>query len=328
MPLADAPGGAGPASPPAMAPGEVKAGNAGSGRFGLSPEASRAARRFVVILAVVSVLFGTFWERLVRDALKDALHSYAVAIPVISAWLVSQDRRVLAGVSLRRSTGLALGLMFGSLAAGLGAWMVASEGQGWSLTLGMAGWVLGVWAGLAWGLGWEWIRRTAFAVGFLAFAVPLPEPAVVGIERILQHSTAAVVELAFRATNVTYARDARAFWLPGLRFEVAQECSGIRSTLVLFITSLVGAKLLLVSQSRRLLLALSVIPLGIARNAFRIWVITLLTVHVNPKIIDSPLHHQGGPLFFVLSLVPLLLLFWWFRRQETSMAVRSSRPPS
>ena len=33
-------------------------------------------------------------------------------------------------------------------------------------------------------------------------------------------------------------------------------------------------------------------------------------------MIDSPIHHRGGPLFFALSLVPLFLLLWWLRRQE------------
>ena len=59
-----------------------------------------------------------------------------------------------------------------------------------------------------------------------------------------------------------------------------------------------------------------VIPLGILRNGFRILVIGLLCVHVGPQMIDSTIHHQGGPFFFALSLVPLLLLLWWLRRQE------------
>ena len=47
-----------------------------------------------------------------------------------------------------------------------------------------------------------------------------------------------------------------------------------------------------------------------------ILVIGLLCVHIGPHMIDSPIHHRGGPLFFALSLVPLFLLLWWLRRQE------------
>jgi hypothetical protein len=33
-------------------------------------------------------------------------------------------------------------------------------------------------------------------------------------------------------------------------------------------------------------------------------------------MLDTAIHHRGGPLFFALSLVPLFLLLWWLRRQE------------
>jgi hypothetical protein len=59
-----------------------------------------------------------------------------------------------------------------------------------------------------------------------------------------------------------------------------------------------------------------VIPLGILRNGFRVFVIGMLCVHVGPRMIDSVIHHRGGPLFFALSLVPLFLLLWWLRRGE------------
>lgn len=33
-------------------------------------------------------------------------------------------------------------------------------------------------------------------------------------------------------------------------------------------------------------------------------------------MIDSSIHHRGGPIFFALSLIPLFLLLVWLRRQE------------
>ena len=111
-------------------------------------------------------------------------------------------------------------------------------------------------------------------------------------------------------------RQGTVFELPGIVLQVAQECSGIRSSWVLFITSLLASHLFLRTRWRKIVLVAFVIPLGILRNGFRILVIGLLCVHVGPYMIDSPIHHQGGPLFFALSLVPLFLLLWWLRRQE------------
>jgi hypothetical protein len=36
-----------------------------------------------------------------------------------------------------------------------------------------------------------------------------------------------------------------------------------------------------------------------------------------PQMIDSPIHHRGGPIFFSLSLIPLFALLWWLRASET-----------
>jgi exosortase/archaeosortase family protein len=69
-----------------------------------------------------------------------------------------------------------------------------------------------------------------------------------------------------------------------------------------------------------------VIPLGLLRNGFRVWVIGELCVRIGPQMIDSPIHHRGGPVFFVLSLVPLFLLLLYLSkcelRKEQAMTVR------
>ena len=112
-------------------------------------------------------------------------------------------------------------------------------------------------------------------------------------------------------------RDGTTLALPGIVLRVAQECSGIRSSWVLFITSVLASHLVLQSPWRRIVLVTLVIPLAIVRNGFRILVIGLLCVHIGPHMIDSIIHHRGGPLFFALSLVPLFLLLSWLRHEES-----------
>jgi exosortase/archaeosortase family protein len=104
--------------------------------------------------------------------------------------------------------------------------------------------------------------------------------------------------------------------LPGITLHVAQECSGIRSSWVLLMTSVLTSHLFLHNPWRRVVLVAFVIPLALLRNGFRILVIGLLCVHISPRMIDSFIHQRGGPIFFALSLVPLFGLMVWLRRQE------------
>lgn len=81
--------------------------------------------------------------------------------------------------------------------------------------------------------------------------------------------------------------------------------------------SILASHLFLKTPWRRLVFVAFVIPLGILRNGFRIFVIGLLCVKEDPQMIHSLIHRRGGPSFFLLSLIPFLLLVWWLRNGET-----------
>jgi exosortase/archaeosortase family protein len=85
---------------------------------------------------------------------------------------------------------------------------------------------------------------------------------------------------------------------------------------VLFITSLVAGYLFLRSPWKRTILCLAVIPLALLRNGFRIFVIGQLCVQIGPDMINSPIHHRGGPLFFLLSLIPFFLFLIFLIKSE------------
>jgi len=160
------------------------------------------------------------------------------------------------------------------------------------------------------------LREIAFPIAFLLFAVPFPNVMLEAIEHFLQHSSADVAFLLFTLSGMPVLRQDTHFQLPGFPLEVAPECSGIHSTLVLFITSFVAGYLFLKSTWRRAALTLFVIPLALIRNGFRILVIGQLCVRVSPEMINSYIHRKGGPIFFLLSLVPFILLLIVLQRSE------------
>jgi exosortase len=144
----------------------------------------------------------------------------------------------------------------------------------------------------------------------------MPTALTKGIEVFLQHGSAEVAHVLFNLSGTPNFRTDLLFQLPRISLMVAPECSGIHSSLALFITSLVAGKLFLRASWRRILLAVIVVPLALLRNGFRILTIGLLCVHIGPHMINSVIHHQGGPIFFALSLLPFGALLWWLRRAE------------
>jgi exosortase C (VPDSG-CTERM-specific) len=169
--------------------------------------------------------------------------------------------------------------------------------------------------------GSKWMASNAFPVAFLIFMVPLPDAAVNWLEQGSVLASADATAMFFDLTGTPVARESTVFELPGIVLKVAQECSGIHSSWVLFIASLLASHLFLRTRWRKAVLMAFAIPLGILRNGFRIAVIGLLCVHVGPHMIDSVIHRRGGPFFFALTLVPLFLLLWWLRRQEQRLSL-------
>ena len=174
-------------------------------------------------------------------------------------------------------------------------------------------------AGAAWILGPVRTRALVFPLALLIFMVPFPAFLMHVLEALSQHASAYAASLMLTISQTPVLHDGLFFKLPGITIEVAQECSGIRSTIVLFITSLVGSYLFFRSNTHRALLTLAVIPIAILRNGFRIFTISMLCVHISPDMIHSWIHKGGGPVFFALSLIPFFaLLLFLYRRERKS----------
>jgi exosortase C (VPDSG-CTERM-specific) len=255
---------------------------------------------------------------LVVHASENSLHSHILLVPAVTAYLLFLKRRTLPAPG---PSAIVPTLLLGAVSAGalvVGLMSRSSLSVNDTLALMAFAYVSFVAAGGFLFLGSSWMARAAFPMAFLIFVVPLPDAAVRWFEDALVLASADVSAAMISATGTPLLRNGTVFVLPTIVLEVARECSGIRSTWVLFITSLVASHMFLHSPWRRFVLVAFVIPLGIIRNGFRILVIALLCVKVGPHMVDSVIHHRGGPIFFAASLVPLFMLMAWLRRRDGS----------
>ena len=159
-------------------------------------------------------------------------------------------------------------------------------------------------------------RNFLFPLLFLLWLVPFPDFVVNAIVSLLQYSSAATAHAIFILARVPVEQRGLLIHIPDLTLEVAPECSSIRSSLVLLVTTMVLAHLLLRSWWRRLLLSALAIPLAIAKNGLRIFVLGFLAIRVDRGYLFGRLHHQGGFIFFLIAFAGIFLALWILRRSE------------
>lgn len=278
-----------------------------------------------LIICYAGVLFD-----LARYGNKVDLYSHALLMPFITGYLLWMQRDLFKPARFQWSwaSGALCGIGAGFLALFWSApWLGWTPSANDRLAVLVASLVSFAGAlALAFG-GRENHGKFLFPVGLLIFMAPMPDALTQGVTVFLQVLSADVAYAMIWLTGTPIFRQGLHFTMPGLEIVVAEECSGIRSTYVLLITSLIAGHLFLKRSSGKWLLAAMVIPLGIFRNGIRILTISWISVHVSHDMgVNGLIHHRGGPLFFAISLVPLLGLLWWLRKREhakpRSQAVR------
>jgi exosortase C (VPDSG-CTERM-specific) len=267
-----------------------------------------------LVLAFSLPLYG-----LARFSIQSELYSYIVLIPLISAYLIWAKRRSLPPASAPEPRLAVFPFAAGALALviyGIAVLAGATLAREDSLVLTTLAFLLFFGGACSLFLDRPTLRALAFPLGFLVFMVPIPVFLTSGIETFLQHGSAAVAYALLRIVGTPVFKQGLVFTLPGFSMAVAPQCSGIHSSLALFITSVLAGWFFLRSPWRRATLALAVIPLALLRNGFRVFTIGELCVHIGPQMINSYIHRHGGPLFFILSLVPFFLLLLFLMKSD------------
>jgi exosortase C (VPDSG-CTERM-specific) len=271
---------------------------------------------FVIVMLVV---FAQPLWKLANYAAGSDLSSYILLIPFISAYLLYIRGNQLPKESVADLPVAIVFLVVGISLLSVTLWLdLAGRApvENDRLALLTLSFLCCLAAGGFFFFGRNWMRAAAFPLAYLIFMVPMPDAMANTLETASKYASAEVANALFHLSGTPFLRAGLFFQLPNITIEVAQECSGIRSSWVLLITSILAANLFLKTPWRRFVLVAFVIPLAILRNGFRILVIGLLCVNVGPQMIHSVIHRRGGPVFFLLSLIPFLLALWWLHIGE------------
>jgi exosortase len=273
-----------------------------------SPGLARRTMFFGAYTFAVCAVFVVPIRALVRLAISNPTASHIVLVPFISiALIVMKRERVFASVRSAWRPGVATAIiaLLVMLAGG------QAPNTDVSLQVRVAG-LVGMWlAGFLACYGSTAFRSALFPLLFLLFTVPMPTAVLDMATQFLKVGSTELVALLFTATGTTFHREGFTFLLPRFSIEVADQCSGIRSSLALMLTTLVAGYLFLDTIPKRTVLLLAIVPVVIVKNAVRIVTVTLLATYVNPGFLTGRLHHDGGVVFFLMGLgllAPVLAL--------------------
>jgi exosortase len=188
------------------------------------------------------------------------------------------------------------------------------------LTLGMLA-LVSWWLGsVVLCFGGDVLRRFALPLCFLFLLAPVPDVVLSELVRWLQNGSAWSATVLFRAVGETAERSGIFISLATLKIEVAEECSSIRSSCLLLVTTIVLAQLFLRSWWRKGVLIAAAIPLSVAKNGLRIFTIAEFGTRVDAGFLNGKLHHQGGIVFLGIAVAAVVMLLWAIRRSEVAVA--------
>lgn len=251
-----------------------------------------------LVAGALAILYrDVVWE-LVRVWSTDDNYSHGFLIPPIAAFLAWERRDRFLAAPLR--PGLAgLFIIAGSvciLAVGSGLFLARL-----SIISAIAGVVLLLG-------GPSRLRAMAFPLAILLLMIPLPAVIFERIEWPLQIATSVLSEALIRAADVPVVRDSNLLALRNVTLEVAEECSGVRTTISLVTLGLVFGYVPDSRHGLRLLIAAITVPVVVLTNAMRVAVTAVATHYYGPSAATGFFHDLCGWLAFAAAFAIMLVI--------------------
>jgi exosortase len=286
-------------------------------RGAVRPASTQARDALFWVLIAISLL--VFWRQIAavfeRAWHTDEYTHILLILPVSLSLIYLQHGKFRGAVAYAPVAGIALAALSIAI-AGFSKMHVYSFSPEVSLSIALFSMVAFWMACIVGCYGPSVFRSLLFPLLFLFLLVP---PPTFVLDRAIFYLQVASTETTYALFNLTGQPVLKSGFLlsfPTLRIEVAKECSGIRSSIMLLITGLILAHLFLRSLWSKVVFVLFIVPLSVAKNAIRIYTLSMLAMYVNPGFLYGRLHHQGGIVFFLIALGGLLGLLWTLQRTE------------
>lgn len=256
----------------------------------------------LLLTAVLVFLYAPVLRLLVWQWYNDADYSHGFLVPILSAYLIWARRDKLRLVP-RKPSLWGLGIVLFSL----GVLFLGSLGAELSLArLSFIGCICGL---IVYFAGSKMLRAMAFPIAFLLFAIPMPVLIYNEIVFPLQFIASKFATRTLEILNLfPIMREGNVLILPGMKLEVVEACSGIRSLMSLLALAAGYGYVVERSVAVRWFMVLAMIPLAIVSNGLRIMITAIMAHYIGPQAAEGFMHEFSGWVIFVVATVLFLLL--------------------
>ena len=276
-------------------------GGAGSGPGQPGVPWSIAWGPVVLVGALLLVLYRGISVKLVTDWYEIPDFSHGFLIPFFAAFLLWDNREQLRRTPIVPSWAGSSLIMLGLFELLVGVF-------GADLFLQRTSFVVLI-AGLVWTLlGKAMLGRLKFVFFVLLLAIPLPTIVFNQITFPLQLLASHLASDLLPLFHVPVLQEGNVIQLPAMPLEVAQACSGIRSLMSLFTVAVIYGYFLERTTWRRVVLAISSVPIAVTANVARIVGTGLCVQYWDPEKATGFFHEFSGWLMFLVSLGCLYLV--------------------
>jgi len=172
--------------------------------------------------------------------------------------------------------------------------------------------------------GLKTFRKAKFAVFLLLFTIPIPDLVLDKVIYFLQVQSYNAACWVLDTLRLYPVKEGFSIALPDVSVVVAPECSGIRSSIALLITSTLYARYFLRTNSARAPLIILTMFVAPFKNGLRIATLVLLSIYWDKKILEGSLHTAGGIPFFFIGLAWLTVILLVLARVERYFIAKCS----
>ena len=256
----------------------------------------------LLLTAALILLYAPTLKLLIWQWYNDADYSHGFLVPILSAYLIWARRDKLRSIPRNPSIWGMVVVLFS-----IGVMYLGSLGAENSLArLSFIGVICGL---IVYFVGSKALRAMAFPIAFLLFAIPMPTVVYNEIVFPLQFIASKFATGTLEMLNLfPIMREGNVLILPGMRLEVVEACSGIRSLMSLLALAAGYGYVVERSVAVRWFMVLAMVPLAIVSNGLRIMITAIMAHYIGPKAAEGFMHEFSGWVIFVVATILFLAL--------------------